>query len=122
MKCRLSTVFRWLGEHQEFQEQYARARQARASAMEEEILSISDDDSQDRIVDAESGAAKVNAEFVARSRLKVDTRKWLMARMAPKVYGDKVTQELQGPEGGPVSTITRIELVAAPIPEGIGEG
>ena len=51
----LSTVFRWLGEHQEFQEQYARARQARASAMEEEILSISDDDSQDRIVDAQRG-------------------------------------------------------------------
>jgi len=41
--------------------------------------------------------------------------------MAPKVYGDKVTQELQGPDGGPVSTITRIELVAALIPEGVGE-
>ena len=44
-----------------------------------------------------------------------------MARMAPKVYGDKVMQELQGPDGGAINTITKIELVAAPIPEGMGE-
>ena len=68
--------------------------------------------------DPESGATRLNAEFVARSRLKVDTRKWLMARMAPKVYGDKVTQEVQGPDGGPIKQeITRIELVAVPIPD-----
>jgi len=118
----LSTVFRWLGEHKEFQEQYARARQARASAMEEEILSISDDDSGDRIEDPETGSAKVNTEFVARSRLKVDTRKWLMARMAPRVYGDKVTQEISGPDGGAIKQeFTTIELVAVPIPENLGE-
>jgi len=117
-----ATVFRWLAAHKEFRDQYARAREARADAMAEEILEISDDDRDDSITDPESGATRLNAEFVARSRLKVDTRKWLMARMAPKVYGDKVTQELQGPEGGPVSTITRIELVAAPIPEGMGGG
>jgi hypothetical protein len=44
-----------------------------------------------------------------------------MARMAPKVYGDKVSQEISGPDRKPVSTITKIELVAAPIPEGMGE-
>jgi hypothetical protein len=117
-----ATVFRWLAAHKEFRDQYARARECRADAMAEEILEISDDDSDDAITDPESGATRLNSEFVARSRLKVDTRKWLMARMAPKVYGDKVTQELQGPDGGPVSTITKIELVAAPIPEGMGEG
>lgn len=103
-----ATVFRWLAAHKEFRDQYARAREARADAMAEEILEISDDDRDDAITDPESGATRLNAEFVARSRLKVDTRKWLMARMAPKVYGDKVTQELQGPDGGPVSTITKI--------------
>jgi len=118
----LSTVFRWLGEHKEFQEQYARARQARASAMEEEILSISDDDSDDAITDPESGATRLNTEFVARSRLKVDTRKWLMARMAPKVYGDKVSQEISGTDGGAIKQeITEIQLVAVPIPENLGE-
>ena len=116
-----ATVFRWLAAHKEFRDQYARAREARADAMAEEILEISDDDRDDAITDPESGVTRLNAEFVARSRLKVDTRKWLMARMAPKVYGDKVTQELQGPDGGAISTITKIELVAAPIPEGMSE-
>jgi hypothetical protein len=40
-----------------------------------------------------------------------------MARMAPKKYGDKITQEHQGPDGGPLTTLTRIELVAAPFPQ-----
>ncbi|KRR21895.1 hypothetical protein [Bradyrhizobium retamae] len=116
-----ATVFRWLAAHKEFRDQYARAREARADAMAEEILEISDDDSDDAITDPETGATRINAEFVARSRLKVDTRKWLMARMAPKVYGDKVTQELQGPDGGAIKTISKIELVAAPFPAGMGE-
>jgi hypothetical protein len=116
-----STVFRWLAAHKEFRDQYARAREARADAMAEEILEISDDDSDDAITDPETGGTRLNSEFVARSRLKVDTRKWLMARMAPKVYGDKVSQEISGPDGNPVSTITKIELVAAPIPEGMGD-
>jgi hypothetical protein len=114
-------VFRWLAAHKEFRDQYARAREARADAMAEEILEISDDDSDDAIIDPETGSTRLNTEFVARSRLKVDTRKWLMARMAPKVYGDKVSQEISGPDGNPVSTITKIELVAAPIPEGMGD-
>jgi hypothetical protein len=121
----LSTVFRWLGAHQAFQEQYARAMDARATLLAEEILEISDDSSEDAVTDPETGAVRMNAEFVARSRLRVDSRKWLAARMAPKKYGDKVTQELQGLDGGPIKQeITRIELVAVPIPdreEGEGE-
>ena len=41
--------------------------------------------------------------------------------MSPRKYGDKVTQEISGPDGALVSTITKIELVAAPMPEGMGE-
>ena len=88
-----STVMRWLGDHKDFQDQYARAREAQADYWAEEIIEISDDDKQDAITDAESGNTKINSEFVARSRLRVDTRKWLMARMAPKKYGDKLDVE-----------------------------
>lgn len=110
----LSTVFRWLAGDREFQEQYARAMDARATLLAEEILEISDDSSGDAVTDPETGAVRMDAEFVARSRLPVDSRKWLAARMAPKKYGDKVTQEISGPDGAAVSTITKIELVAAP--------
>ena len=118
----LSTVFRWLSGGREFQEQYARAMDARATLLAEEILEISDDSSGDAVTDPETGAVRMDAEFVARSRLRVDSRKWLAARMSPKKYGDKVSQEISGPDGAPVRTITKIELVAAPIPEGMGEG
>jgi terminase small subunit-like protein len=82
----------------------------------------SDDSRGDAVTDPETGAVRMDAEFVARSRLRADSRQWLAARMSPKKYGDKVSQEISGPDGSPVSTITKIELVAAPIPEGMGEG
>jgi hypothetical protein len=34
----------------------------------------------------------------------IDTRKWILAKMAPKKYGDKVIQELSGPDGGPIQS------------------
>jgi hypothetical protein len=36
------------------------------------------------------------------ARLEIDTRKWFASKFLPKQYGDKVTTELTGPEGGPV--------------------
>jgi hypothetical protein len=97
-----STVMRWLNDNKDFRDQYARAREAQADYFAEEIVEIADDSSEDAVADPETGAVRQNAEFVNRSRLRVDTRKWLMARMAPKKYGDKITQEHQGPDGGPL--------------------
>lgn len=55
----------------------------------------------------------VTADMVERARLQVDTRKWLLAKMAPKRYGDKVQQEITGPEGGPVKASVTVEFVKA---------
>jgi hypothetical protein len=108
-----STVMRWLASHQEFRDQYASAREAQADYYAEEIIEISDDGSNDWM-ERQRGDGEIeeveNKEVLARSRLRVDTRKWLMARMAPKKYGDKVVQEITGPEGGPAQ-IQRIERV-----------
>jgi hypothetical protein len=90
-----STVMRWLAAHAEFRDQYARAREAQADYWAEEIIEISDDGANDTYKDGE-GNERTNQDVIARSRLRVDTRKWLMARMAPKKYGDKITQELTG--------------------------
>jgi len=43
-------------------------------------------------------------DMVDRSRLMVDTRKWLLSKMFPKKYGDKVSAELSGPDGRPIQT------------------
>ena len=108
-----ATVLRWLDKHEEFRDQYARAREVQADYYAEDIIEIADDSSFDVIKGDDDTPDRVNSEFVNRSRLRVDTRKWLMARMAPKKYGDKITQEVTGKDGGPVETVTRIELVPA---------
>lgn len=96
-----STVCRWLAENKAFQDQYARAREVQADSWADDILDIADDGRNDTYTDSE-GNERTNQDVIARSRLRVDTRKWLMARMAPKKYGDRVTQEHQGADGGPL--------------------
>ena len=96
-----STVMRWLAGNEEFRGQYARARDAQADYYAEEILEISDDGSHDTY-ETEDGRTVVNSEVVQRSRLRVDSRKWLASKLAPKKYGDKVMAELSGADGGPI--------------------
>jgi hypothetical protein len=102
-----TTVMRWLAAHAEFRDQYAGAREAQADYYAEEIVEISDDGTNDWMErkrgDGETEEVE-NKEVLNRSRLRVDTRKWLMARMAPKKYGDRITQELTGKDGGPIET------------------
>lgn len=104
-----STVFRWLAANKEFCDQYAHAREAQADSLADEILDISDDGSCDTYVD-DNGNTRTDQEVIGRSRLRVDARKWLASKMAPKKYGDKVTQEHTGPDGKPVQ-IEKIERV-----------
>lgn len=88
----VSTVFVWFQKHPEFTEQYTRAKQESADAMAEEILDISDNGSNDWM-ERNFGNERTwitNGEALQRSRLRVDTRKWLMAKMKPKVYGEKL--------------------------------
>lgn len=87
----LPTVFRWLADEQraEFREQYARAREAQADLLAEQILEIADDGSNDSYTDDE-GLTRIDHDVIARSRLRVDARKWLASKMAPKKYGDKL--------------------------------
>mgnify|MGYP000426269079 FL=1 len=49
---------------------------------------------------------------VQRNRLRVDARKWLLSKMVPKKYGDKLVQEHTGANGGAIqvhSTVTFVE-------------
>lgn len=101
-----STIFRWLSVHKEFQEQYARAKEAQAEHLAEQILDIADDAQNDwmerKNSDGENIGWQVNGDAIQRSRLMVDSRKWLLSKLLPKKYGDKITQEHQGPDGGPL--------------------
>lgn len=90
-----STVFRWLGDDRyiAFREQYARAREAQADAIFDEMLDIADDGTNDWMErKREDGSTDevVNHEHISRSKLRIEARKWMAAKLRPKVYGDKL--------------------------------
>jgi hypothetical protein len=69
------TVLRWVRNNEEFRNQYTRAREDLADYYNDDMLDIAD-----------TG----NPDDVARAKLRVDTRKWAMSKMAPKKYGEKL--------------------------------
>lgn len=90
-----STVFRWLSKHETFRDQYTRAQEDRTAAMAEDLLEIADQ--YDTLQDA------VNPDLIQRAKLRIDTRKWLMSKMAPKKYGEKTQLEHSGKDGAPLT-------------------
>ncbi len=90
-----------------FSPKYAQARQIGYLKLADELLEIADDGTNDWMKrfgkDGEGWA--VNGEHIARSRLRVDTRKWLLSKCLPKVFGDRITTEHTGPNAGPVPVI-----------------
>lgn len=87
----VATVYRWLGDpdRADFRDQYARARDAQADHFVDEIIEIAD---------APNATTNANGEVEVRDpqrdRLRVDARKWVAARLAPKKYGERL--ELAG--------------------------
>lgn len=101
-----SNVFRWLTGNQERADQYARAREAQADALFDDVLSIADDARNDWMEahgDDDVGY-RVNGENIQRSRLRIDARKWMAGKLRPKVYGEKLSHEHSGPDGEPIPT------------------
>lgn len=79
------TIMEWLKVHSHFEAMYRQAREDQADFMADEIIAISDS-----VRDC-TDSAKVNA-----ARLAVDARKWVAAKLKPKVYGDRVEAALTG--------------------------
>lgn len=121
----VATIMRWLADETkpEFREQYARAREAQADKMAEDILAIADEectmvraDKHGTKDDDGEGNTEVvfDATAVARNKLRVDARRWLASKMAPKKYGDKVQTELTGPGGGAIAVQSTVTFVMPP--------
>lgn len=89
MPC-VATVLNWQNTNEIFLAQYTRAKEEQADFLAEEIIEISDETSQDLQRIDEYGNRIENKEFINRSRLRVDARKWVASKLKPKKYGDKV--------------------------------
>lgn len=89
---------------------YAHARQVGYLGIADELLDIADDGTNDYVTKQNKDGSTfeaLNSEHVQRSKLRVDTRKWVLAKMLPKVFGDKVVNEHVGKDGGPVAIETK---------------
>lgn len=118
----------------EFAEVYARAREQQAHAFAEQALAVADGVDPQTVaaleaIDAEEIAAdeldgpsraaakalvaSLRSNVIQRDRLRVDTRKWLASKLAPKHYGEKQAVEHSGPGGGSLSLDVRFVDAAA---------
>lgn len=92
-----STFIDWVDADPALAEQYGRAREALIEHWAEDVIEISDE----AVPSTANGG--LDSAAVAKQRLQVDSRKWILSKLSPKRFGDKVEQTLQGPNGGPVS-------------------
>ena len=96
----VATVYRWLIADSAFRDLYARAREDQADTLFDEIIEISDDGSNDTYT--KDGVELPNQDVIARSRLRVDARKWAAAKLRPHKYGELVKHEHGGADGAPI--------------------
>lgn len=104
------SVLNWLDDKDkpEFLHQYTRAKEEQADFLIEEMLDIADDSSQDNTtITGPDGKLKIieDREWTNRSRLRVDTRKWIASKLKPKKYGDIVDVTTQG------QAITQVTII-----------
>lgn len=91
-----STIWEWRIKHSEFERMYIISKQRQIEVIVDEMLDISDDSSLDTIEkEAKDGSTYrvCNYEWIARSKLRLDTRRWLASKLCPKIYGDRVYNE-----------------------------
>lgn len=76
-----STVLGWTETDEVFRDQYTRARARGYATWADDIL------------DETTG---VSAQDVAAARLRFDAKRWMLSKMLPKVYGDKLDLDVKG--------------------------
>jgi len=96
-----STFNRWVDADAKLAEDYAHAREDLIERMANDVLELADSEVP------ETGDGKRDWQAIQKHKLQVDTRKWLLSKLAPKKYGDKL--EVSGDAANPL--VQRIERV-----------
>jgi hypothetical protein len=101
------SVFRWQFAHPDFGASFARAQSDRAQVFGEEIIEIADDGRNDWMEQwrGDKLVRVADHEHIQRSKLRVDARKWLMAKLDPKRWGDRI--QLSGDSDNPLQLTVR---------------
>lgn len=92
-----AAVYSELRRDPDFVKEYELAREWQLTAWEDQIIEIANDSSKDRLPDG-----RIDCDHISRMKLLVHTKMWVMARRAPKRYGDRISTELSGPGGSAI--------------------
>lgn len=95
-----------LDDRPELNHQYAKARESMMEKIASDIMRISDEPAPI------TPAGATDSGAVAQKRLQVDTRKWLLSKLAPKKYGDRL--EVAGDASSPLQAAVTVSFVTAP--------
>ena len=88
------TLSDWVAKnHLHFAERYLNAKRVSAHFLAEKALEEAYNSANDFYLD-DDGRPVFDGHHVQRSKLIIDTIKWEVGKMLPKLYGDKITQEL----------------------------
>lgn len=96
----------WMNETPERAGEYARAKEGVVLKLAEEVERISDE------VPPLGPDGKVDGGWIQKHRLQVDTRKWLLAKLAPKKYGERL--EVAGDASSPLQAAVTVSFVKGP--------
>lgn len=104
-KPHATTVLEWVREDRGgISNRYTHARELGFAAIGEEMMRIADEPvrAEKVTIKADGTTETVTMDAVDRSRLRVDTRKWLLTKWAPKLFGDRSALEVTGKDGAPL--------------------
>lgn len=97
-----ATICRWLFDEdkKDFQDQYTRARKIQEEFIFDDTIDIADDGSRDyKDVPGNIPTYIVNKEHIARSRVRIDTRKYFLAKLNPSRFAERFKHDHTGVEG-----------------------
>ena len=97
------TIYLRRNSNDNFSEKYTRAKAAQVMILADQIVEIADDARED--IEQTDDGPVVNREVIERTKIRIDARKWLASKLAPKIYGDKMAHT--GEDGGPMQFVVK---------------
>ena len=88
-------VYSRLITHPDFADQYARACEIRADYVFDEMFEIADTPQLGvkTVIKPDGSVETTEGDMIEHRRLRIDARKWALARMSPRKYGDRQTTD-----------------------------
>lgn len=111
LPCR-ETITDWMADNVDFSTRCARAREEHAQLYVEEGFEIIDELPTHEVPDPDGGVSvRVDPAGVTRNKNRADYRRWYASKILAKKYGDKIQNEVSGPDGAPIKAEINIQFV-----------